>query len=140
MEFLIGSLLTFFLMYQTTKIEKNDISKRGNSPFRYSQTYIYEIVKPLLPPPMSIKKPRVSQSARHEEKTNIKVIILDRKAYFIKDGAFYCADIDGANIDRETAKLVDTMSMSRVQLDKMLFIMDKLREGKTDDSGSAGNK
>jgi hypothetical protein len=29
--------------------------------------------------------------------------------------------------------------MDRVQLDKMLFIMDQLRDGKKDDSGSSGN-
>jgi hypothetical protein len=29
--------------------------------------------------------------------------------------------------------------MDKVQLDKMLFIMDRLRDGKNDDSGSTGN-
>ena len=37
-------------------------------------------------------------------------------------------------MDKESAEKVDTIHMDKVQLDKMLFIMDKLREGIDDDS------
>ncbi len=46
--------------------------------------------------------------------------------------------IDGT-VDKDSTTRVDTDSMSKVQLDKMLFIVDKLREGTFDDSGSAGD-
>ena len=36
--------------------------------------------------------------------------------------------IDG-NVDKINAKVVDTMGMSKVELDKMLFIIDQLRKG-----------
>lgn len=64
---------------------------------------------------------------------------MGNKAYWIKDNAFYEADLDGKNIDKESARIVDTMQMDKVQLDKMLFIMDQLRDGKSDDSGNPGN-
>ena len=139
MEYFIGSITTFILMFLTTQMVKTrHVGKRSN-PFRYSQSHIYSIVKPLLPTHDIFKKRITTQSSIHEERTNIKVIILENKAYFIRDGAFYVADIDGIDIDRESAKIVDTMSMDKVQLDKMLFIMDKLRDGKTDDSGGPRN-
>jgi hypothetical protein len=75
-----------------------------------------------------------TQSKRHYEKTNVKVIILDNNAYWIKDNIFYKAPLIGQSIDKDSAEEVDTITMDKVQLDKMLFIMDKLREGINDDS------
>jgi hypothetical protein len=81
-----------------------------------------------------------TQSKMHYDKTNVKVIILDNQAYWIKDNIFYKAPIDGQSIDKESAEQVDTIHMDKVQLDKMLFIMDKLREGINDDSRGSGDK
>jgi len=81
-----------------------------------------------------------TQSKKHYDKTNVKVIILDNEAYWIKDNIFYKAPIDGQSIDKESAEEVDTIHMDKVQLDKMLFIMDKLREGINDDSRGSGDK
>jgi hypothetical protein len=75
-----------------------------------------------------------TQSKLHYDKTNIKVIIFDNDAYWIKDNIFYKAPLVNELIDKEAAEQVDTMGMDKVQLDKMLFIMDKLREGFEDDS------
>jgi hypothetical protein len=81
-----------------------------------------------------------TQSKMHYDKTNVKVIILDNQAYWIKDNIFYKAPLDGQSIDKESAEQVDTIHMDKVQLDKMLFIMDKLREGINDDSRGSGDK
>ena len=70
----------------------------------------------------------------------IKVIIFDNDAYWIKDNIFYKAPLVNELIDKEAAEQVDTIHMDKVQLDKMLFIMDKLRDGKSHDSGSTGDK
>jgi len=75
-----------------------------------------------------------TQSKLHHDKTNIKVIIFDNEAYWIKDNIFYKAPLVNELIDKEAANQVDTMGMDKVQLDKMLFIMDKLREGIENDS------
>ena len=69
----------------------------------------------------------------------IKVLILDGSAYWIKDNNFYTASVDqSGTVDKETTRIVDIMTMTSVELDKMLFIMDKLREGLDNDSGSTG--
>jgi hypothetical protein len=81
-----------------------------------------------------------SQSKVHYDKTNIKVIIFDNDAYWIKDNIFYKAPLVNELIDKESAEQVDTIHMDKVQLDKMLFIMDKLREGINDDSRGSGNE
>ena len=81
-----------------------------------------------------------SQSKIHYDKTNIKVIIFDNNAYWIKDNIFYRAPLVNQLIDKDSAEQVDTIHMDKVQLDKMLFIMDKLREGIKDDSRGSGDE
>ncbi len=80
-----------------------------------------------------------SQSKIRKEKENVRVIILEDTAYWIKDNAFYTAPMVDNLINKESAIQVDTIHMDKVQLDKMLFIMDRLREGINDDSRGSGN-
>jgi hypothetical protein len=136
MEYLIGSLSTFILLgLVSTKMLKNKNNKKIS--LSYCQSHIFEIVKPLLPP---IKKIEIkTQSRAYEEKSSVKVIIMHNQAFWIRDNVFYTANMRDGEVEKETTRRVDTMGMDKVELDKMLFIMDQLRDGKINDSGSSGN-
>jgi hypothetical protein len=139
MKYLIGSGITLISIYFALRFLKNDSEKKDKQ-IMYTQSYMFEIIKPLLPfANISNKKKVVSQSYLHEEKTRVRVIIMDNQAYWIKNNMFYTADVHENSIEKETARVVDTMNMDKVQLDKMLFIMDQLRDGEENDSGSTGN-
>lgn len=139
MEYLVGSLSTFFIIFFMS-FSKNKQDKEQKVTVRYSQSHIFELVRPLLPPISNkMRKNRVSQSTEYDKKTNIRVIIVEDTAYWIKNNVFYKAEIVDGSINSDSTEIVDTISMNKVQLDKMLFIMDRLREGVEDDSGSAGN-
>lgn len=97
-------------------------------------------IKPLLPDMSNIKKIKNTQSLNYERKINVKIIILDNYAYWIKENQFYKAEMVNNLIDPDTTTTVDTIGMDSIQLDKMLFIMDKLREGLDNDSGSTRNQ
>ncbi len=133
--------MAFILIYLFEKFQaKHNILQESKiKPIRYSQSHIHSLIFPLLPKGTKIKKIKKTQSKIHEAKNNIRVIIMDNNAYWIKDNAFYMADmsIDGT-VNKDSTRRVDTDGMNKVQLDKMLFIIDKLREGTLDDSGSAG--
>ncbi len=139
MEYFLGSAITMIAMFITTRLISSQKNTIEASPFRYSQSHIHEVVSPLLPDLTNYKKDIVRQSTKQEERTNIKVVIFDNKAYFVKDGTFYCAEMNGTEIDGANATLVDTMGMDKVQLDKMLFIIDQLNDGKKNDSGDSRN-
>jgi len=83
-------------------------------------------------------KPR-TQSVKHQEGSETKVIVVDNEAYWIKNNTFYKAPLFDHKIDKDSAEKVDTTNMDKVQLDKMLFIVDKLTEGTSDDSRGSGN-
>jgi len=142
MEYLLGSfttfaLLIFFSMLFKNSINKNNINKNN---VKYSQSHIFMYIRPLLPDMSNIKKIKNTQSLNYQRKINVKVIILDNYAYWIKENQFYKAEMVNNLIDPDTTTTVDTIGMDSIQLDKMLFIMDKLREGLDNDSGSTGNR
>lgn len=139
MEYFLGSLITIIVFAVCYRFFIDENEKETNSIIRYRQSHIHELVKDILPKEIFVKKIK-RQSSRHEAKTNVKVIIVDNLAYWIRDNIFYVADMDGHAIDRDTQRVVDTMGMDRVQLDKMLFIIDQLRDGEENDSGSSRNK
>jgi hypothetical protein len=139
MEYLVGSLITLISIYFVGKFFLQEDKKESSMQIRYSQSHIFSIVKPLLQYSNFNKKQRRTQSSEYERKTNIKVIIVDNFAYWIKNNIFYVSSVEDGVIDAESTTTVDTMNMDKVQLDKMLFIMDKLREGLDNDSGSSGD-
>lgn len=140
MEYIIGFLSAFVFVYLLVQIQyKYDVLKEGLKFVKSSQStrhILFDYPKSLTLKPM---KKKDSQSFRHDKNVNIKVIIMDNQAYWIKDNIFYTADIRHGNVDKETTRKVDTMTMNKVQLDKMIFIIDKLREEAFDDRWGAGN-
>jgi hypothetical protein len=118
-------LLLFYIYLLKIKLKKknNIIVSQSMLQYRYSTRKSYA------------RKLKVrTQSKNHYDKTNVRVIIFDNNAYWIKDNIFYKAPMVDQLIDKDAAEQVDTIHMDKVQLDKMLFIMDKLREGINDDS------
>jgi hypothetical protein len=140
MNFIIGAVVAFVITILTIMYidHLHDITMTPKK-YIFSQSSLHEIIKPLLPAEVFINPVKKTQSKIYEERTNVRVIIVDGLAYWIRDNKFYEANMFGADIDKESARVVDTIGMDRVQLDKMLFIMDKLREGLDNDSGSSGN-
>ena len=126
------TLLLFFYVYilrNGVKNKKETIISQSMLQYRYSKRKNN-----------SRRLKTSSQSKTHYDKTNIKVIIFDNNAYWIKDNIFYRAPLVNQLIDKDSAEQVDTIHMDKVQLDKMLFIMDKLREGIKDDSRGSGDE
>ena len=143
MEYLVGfwlalTSLSILVWYVTNR--RVDMQENNKNLIRYSQSHVHNLVSPLIPPDLTKKKRPKTQAKKHEERTNIRVIIMDSKAYWIKDNVFYMADMspDGT-VYKETTQTVDTFSLNKVQLDKMVFIVDMLTEGLDDDSRYSGN-
>ena len=140
MKYFLGSLTTLFVIMIVSYVLKPIKSSQSLPTLRYNQSHIFEILKPVLPPLDKVGKIKKKyQSIDHKEKTKIKVIILDDNAYWIKNNIFYYSSINEDGIDQDAAKVVDTIGMDKVQLDKMLFIMDRLRDGKDNDHRSPGD-
>jgi len=141
MEYIIGFLSAIAFVYFLVKIQyKYDILKERLKFSGSSQSRNYYLFDKDIQPKAKRPKPASSQSIKHDKNINIKVIIMDNQAYWIKDNVFYTADMSmNGNVDKDTTRTVDTMTMNKVQLDKMMFIIDKLREEAFDDRRGTGH-
>jgi gamma-glutamyl-gamma-aminobutyrate hydrolase PuuD len=134
MEYFLGSLITLLIMAYFSKRSQQVMSKKLKS-VRLSQSYIDSLVSQkildiLLPP-----EKKKTQSNNHFKKNEVRVIVVEGEAYWIVDQTLYVANmVDGA-VDNDTTRKVDTMTMDDVQLEKTEFIVQKLTEGKGNDSG-----
>lgn len=106
----------------------------------YTQSSIHQIVKNLLPKDLFEVPKVLSQARKHVRNNTVKVLIIENNAYWVHNNMFYVADAVDGVVDSETVRPVDTNNMSKRDIDKMLFILDSLKNGNSDDSSSAWNE
>lgn len=125
--------ITSYIIYKGRKV-------RNFPGIAYTQSSIHMMIKDFLPKTLYEKPMQLSQSIKHVEENTIKVIFIEGKAYWVSNNIFYCADVSSGGVDIDTTRPVDTTDMSKKDIDKMLFILDNLKNGSNDDSSSAGNE
>lgn len=138
MEYLLGSAMTILCLIIirifVIRIKTNIVIPV----VRYNQSNIFEIVKPFIMIRDLAKPRQITQTSKHYDSQTLSVILLDGRAYWIKDNVFYEAEENNGIIDKESAKPVDIMAMDKVQLDKMVFIVETLTKGARDENWNSG--
>ena len=134
MEYFLGSLITLLIMTYFSKRTQQVMSKKPKG-VQISQSYIDSLVSQkildvLLPP-----EKKKTQSTNHFKKDEVRVIVIEGEAYWIVNQTLYVANLVDGTVDNDTTRKVDTMTMDDVQLEKTQFIVQKLTEGKGNDSG-----
>lgn len=138
MEYLIPLLLTIGVSFVILKIVGKS-EQINSSRLIYTQSYRHNLTKHFSNYTPQVEKKETQLSKRSKENA-VKVITIENKAYWVIDNVFYSAMMDGDMPDMSTAMPVDTSSMSRSDIDKMLFILDNLDRRKNDERGSTGNE
>jgi hypothetical protein len=139
MEYLLIIGLTSLSVWSIIKIS-NKKRIKFLSKIKYRQSNVHEMVKDIVPQKMFEKPKVITQSQKHIQKNMLKVVITEGKAYWILDNVFYTANAIGGRVDENTIKPLDIENMSKKELEKMLSILDDLKQGvETNDSGSTGN-
>lgn len=126
LQYVIIFALTFCLSIYIIGYNSK-IKAKGIKSVMRSQSTIYNKTK-MINPPVPHNKELVSQSIRHLQKHMVKIMIIEDKAYWVKDNMFFTADVRNGYVLPETERRVDTMNMSQSDIDKMIFIIDKLKE------------
>jgi hypothetical protein len=140
MEYLLIIGLTLLSYWSIIKIsnKRRMIFLNKN---KYRQSSIYEMVKDVVPKQRFDKPKVITQSQRHIQKNMLRVVIADGSAYWILNNVFYTANAINGRVDEETIKPLDIENMPTKELDKMLSILDDLKQGVgPNDSSSTGNK
>ena len=114
-------------------------NKKSFAKVVYSQSDIHQIVRHFLPKDLFEMPKPVSQARKHVKKNTVRVLIIEDQAYWVHDNMFYIADTAEGLVNADTVRPVDTHNMSKRDIDKMLFILDSLKNGNSDDSSGAWN-
>lgn len=126
----------FVLLIVGNLVLREPKRKLDNTQIKYTQSYVYSLVAPLLNALPEEKPGLKTQATDYIESSYVRVVILDGSAYWIKDHVLFTAEVSDGVVAKETTRRVDTMAMTKVELDKTLFIVEKLREGLDNDNGS----
>lgn len=105
----------------------------------YRQSDIHNIVKHFIPKDLFDEPKRNSQAKKHLSNNSVKVLVMEDQAYWVHNNMFYVAETVDGLVNPETVKPVDVNNMSNRDIDKMLFILDSLKNGNSDDSSGAWN-
>lgn len=139
MEYVLGSLITLLILGISSKALKvKELAKPLKVKTRFNQSRKMELLLLVMPylPPQS--KPLITQATKLNSKNLTTVMFLDNKAYWVEEGLLHEADFADGHVDMDSKKRVDIMSMNDVELKKMQFVVEKLTEGKVNDSGNSG--
>lgn len=116
------------------------MNRRSFAKVVFTQSSIHQVVKHFIPKDLFELPIVISQSKKHVEKNSVKVMLVEDQAYWVHNNMFYTADLIEGFVDAETTKAVDVNNMSKRDIDKMLFILDSLKNGSSDDSSGAWNQ
>jgi len=137
-ELIVGCLTLVLVLFIMVLVKRK---KKKKVPITlHRQSDIHKLLKHFFEISLSNNNNNYTQLTKHKEKGMIKVIVLGNQAYWVSNNTFYVAEAVDGEVQRNTAKPVDIDGLSKIDLDKMLFILDSLRDGKRNDSGSTGNK
>jgi hypothetical protein len=142
MDYLIGFFVGTTLMVVFYKfLIKYSLKADNKIAMKYSQSHIFNIVKPFASIVYGMPKPVIkTQTTEYEKSQTVRVIMTEGQAYWIRDNTFYTADInEDYSVDNDSTRTVDTMSMDKVQLDKIMFIVDRLTEDSDNDDSNSRN-
>ena len=139
MEYVLAIGLTLVLVWSIIEFNRYKVSQILRN-IHYRQSDIHQSFIDLVPKKINNRTKIESQSAKHAASTMIKIIVIEDKAYWVKDNVFYFAETNSGDIVDVTAKPVEISDMSKQEIDKMLFILDNLRKGNENDSSSTGNE
>ena len=139
MQELIAVGLTLPFVWVILKLMRKRARKRFSKTL-YRQSDIHKLLKYFFSIRLPNNEGPSSQLTKRKEKNMTKVIFVDNQAYWVSENTFFVAESINGEIQSQTARPVNTNGLSKIDLNKMLFILDSLKHGSKNDSGSSGNE
>ena len=138
MQYVLTIGLTLIVFWSIIII-KARFDKKTYGKSVYRQSDMHEMLKIFFERDLEINKSFSSQLNKRKEDKTTKVVILEDQAYWVDNNVFYVGLTVNGIVKPETARPLDTSKLSTKDIDKLLFILDTLKGGKSNDSGGTRN-
>ncbi len=139
MEYVLVVGLTIICAWYIIRIVAKSKYKKNHYTI-YRQSDMHKMMKKFFTYDLPQNQHLSSQLQKRREESTIKVLVVEDQAYWVASNIFYVSNVENGTPVPESAKPVDTTNMSKKDVEKMLFILDNLKGGNKNDSGSTGNK
>jgi len=127
MEFFAAGCLTTLVLIGILKRRQKRIRLKH---IGFKQSMLHHIMKGMIPSNAELNSKKKRQSNVHNTGNVVRVIRTpDSKAYWVEDNIFYYADVVDGQFDPNAKKAVDTSELSKKEINKLLFILDNLKNG-----------
>ena len=114
MEYFLAIGLTLLSAWSIIRLSGYKVSKTLTN-IKYSQSDIHESIRKFVPKKLNNKEKIESQSAKHAANTMIKIIVIDNKAYWVKDNIFYFSDTSNGDVVGSTAEPVPATKITKTK-------------------------
>jgi hypothetical protein len=139
MEYFLGSIFTLIAVYVIAAVIRRSRKEYSSLRIKYSQSQIHELMVDIAPLEVVFSVTKITQSSKHYNQMFTYIVVAEDKAYWITEGIFYEADVmEDGSVSRDSARQVDTMSMNKVELEKIMFIVEELAKGNNNDNWNSG--
>ena len=88
-----------------------------------TQSYKHNLLKDFHREPIEIE-----EIEEEDLEQGLRVIIDKDKAYWVVDNSFFTANIIDGDIDQESIEEIDALKLSQKEMEKLLNILDALKE------------
>lgn len=139
MEYILGAIVAIVAGIVTYLSVERAASLKSVVKVGTSQSRHFELMVPFIDNILNSYNAKTirfidTQASKHMESNSIKIIFHEDKAYWIDNNIFYTANLVAGNIDLESTKIVDTMTMTNVELKQLSSIVEMLTGGNHDRS------
>ena len=136
MNDLFVSFLTTLFVFAIIKLSGKKESKK----IKYRQSHINSIIGPFIPSYIANNVIKKTQSLKHYISNIIDVLVTENYAYWVHENVFYRAVVEDGRVDRTTTSPIDIQNMSNEDVNKMMVILDKLKNRAKNENRGTGNK
>lgn len=128
MEIFLTAFLTTVATIAIIKTRQKRIKMRR---ITFRQSILHQVVKHMMPTNAEYKRENTKRQSVERSRDRVVRVIKtpDSKAYWVKDNIFYCAQVVDGEFDPQEALPVDTTHLSKKEVDKLLHILDNLKNG-----------
>jgi molecular chaperone GrpE (heat shock protein) len=124
--FILGVLTTLALVAIIVRYKKRKKASRAG--IRQSAMFLF--IKNFMPELIADALNKQTQAAIYDDSKFINYIEMpDKKVYWISRSVLYYADIAGGRFDPKEGKLLKTRNLPEKEINKVLYIMNSLRDG-----------
>jgi hypothetical protein len=105
----------------------------------YTEQDIHEFLKKFFSTKSDGRSFRGIKMPVYKQGEKVRIMMFPDSAYWVHENVFYHAEVEDGEVITDTTRPVDTSTLTKEEMERMLTILDNLKKEETDESDGSGN-